>query len=135
MALSRKAKLRFACEAERLLALSRPTLAAELLNNLLANAITYNRRGGTIKIEVIDHEHGPLVAIEDAGPGIPLADRERVFERFTRLQPEADRSGTGLGLSIVKALADAIGAEVSLHDGRGGKGLRAEVRFPASMQE
>ena len=69
----------------------------------------------------------------DDGPGIPEADRERVFERFTRLDDARDRhsGGAGLGLAIVKELVLARGGEIRLvHAALGG--LRVEVELPAS---
>jgi signal transduction histidine kinase len=69
--------------------------------------------------------------VDDDGPGIPEADRERVFERFERLDEARDRGtgGTGLGLAIVREVARAHGGDVTLSEGPLG-GLRVEVRFP-----
>jgi signal transduction histidine kinase len=72
--------------------------------------------------------------VTDTGPGIPAAERERVFERFHRgMHADGAARGTGssgLGLSIVRRIADAHGATVTLEDGTGGKGLVVRVRFP-----
>jgi len=130
LALKKKAVLQFDASQETIFAPTQETLAEELLGNLLTNAITYNDRGGIVHIEVLERQGHPVVVIEDDGPGIPVVDREKVFERFTRLHPDRDRAGTGLGMSIVKALADAIGATVYLRDGELTKGLRVEVLFP-----
>lgn len=104
-----------------------PALATELLANLIDNAIRHGGAGGMVRVGL---EPGPVVAVEDAGPGIPPAERERVFARFARLSDYGAHGGSGLGLSIARSLAQAIGAEVALEDGPGGVGLRATVRFP-----
>jgi two-component system sensor histidine kinase TctE len=70
--------------------------------------------------------------IEDDGPGIPLAHRERVFERFYRMPGNLDRDGSGLGLSIVQALSRRMGAPVNLETPASGRGLKAVIRFRAA---
>jgi two-component system sensor histidine kinase TctE len=62
------------------------------------------------------------VEIEDDGPGIPEAERERVWERFYRVDATAHHDGSGLGLSIVRALSERMGARVTLKAGTGGRG-------------
>lgn len=104
-----------------------PALAIELLSNLVDNAV---RHGGPGHVRVI-LEDGPAIAVEDDGAGIPIAERGRAFERFTRLRAR-HAEGSGLGLSIARALAGAIGATLTLEDGPAGRGLRAVVRFPSS---
>jgi two-component system OmpR family sensor kinase/two-component system sensor histidine kinase QseC len=69
-----------------------------------------------------------LLLVDDAGPGIPEADRQRVFDRFYR-RAEGGESGSGLGLAIVRSVAAAHGASVSLESSPGG-GLRVGLRFP-----
>ena len=128
-ALKHKAQLQFTAPAKALLVTSHPTWLSEMLSNILDNAIRYNKPGGEVRIEITEGPGEVVVAIEDEGPGIAPADRERVFERFTRLHPERNRIGTGLGLPVVKALAGVAGAEIRLGDAAGGKGLRVELRF------
>jgi two-component system OmpR family sensor kinase len=100
-----------------------------LLRNLLDNAVKYTPPGGRIDIAV-EAEPGALcLRVEDSGPGIPEAERERVLDRFYRV-PGTDAAGSGLGLAIVKAIADAHGAALSLgHSPRLG-GLLVELRLP-----
>ncbi|WP_434622941.1 sensor histidine kinase [Azospirillum sp. B2RO_4] len=107
-------------------AVGNPVLVGELLGNLLDNAIRYNRPGGTVTVRVGE---GPVLEVEDDGPGIPEAERERVFERFYRLDRpgEPPRTGSGLGLAIVRALADRLGAVVRLDAGPDGRGLKVTV--------
>jgi two-component system sensor histidine kinase TctE len=110
-------------------------LASELVRNLVDNAICYCPRGSHISIRVTATGDRAQVAVEDDGPGIPQADRSKVFQRFYRLARDSDRAGSGLGLPIVRALAERMGAEVRLHAGANGRGLLAVTAFqrvPAS---
>ncbi len=96
-----------------------------LVRNLVDNAIRHTTTGSTVMVRV---EPGTLV-VDDAGPGIPEADRARVFDRFYRRANEG--SGSGLGLAIVERVAAAHGARVTLGDSPAG-GLRVTVAFGAS---
>jgi signal transduction histidine kinase len=99
--------------------------------NLVDNAALHART--EVTVDVRDAPGGGVtLTVADDGPGIPAAARERVFERFTRLDEARDRDagGTGLGLSIVRELVRAHGGEVRLEDN--GPGVRAVVRLPAS---
>lgn len=111
------------------MAMGQPTLSAELIGNLLDNAIRYNRPGGTVSIRLLNGTDGPLVEIDDDGPGIPEQEREKVWDRFYRVQGQTKVSGTGLGLPIARALAERMGATIELADGRSGRGLSVVVRF------
>ena len=74
-----------------------------------------------------------MFTVSDDGPGIPTADRERVFERFHRLDRARTRGpggGSGLGLAIVRAIAEAHGGTVRAVDPRDGRGARFELRLP-----
>lgn len=86
-----------------------------ILKNLLHNAIQYTPEGGHVDLS-LETQHGKvIIKIIDAGPGIPEAERERVFDPFYRVMGN-DKQGSGLGLSIVKTIAERIGAEIHLHD-------------------
>jgi len=103
----------------------RPAVAA-LVRNLLDNAVRYSPAGSRVDVSVAAEGRQAVFRVDDAGPGIPPADRERVFDRFYRRS--ANEDGTGLGLAIVRSVADRHGATVTLADSPGG-GLRASVRF------
>jgi two-component system sensor histidine kinase TctE len=104
-------------------------LISEIAANLIDNAIRYNGRGGTLAVRVLADRHHARIEIEDSGPGIPAAERARVFERFYRIPRKGAPEGSGLGLAIVRALADRLGAEIKLSDRAQGPGLIATVEF------
>lgn len=105
-------------------------LATELISNLIDNAIRYAGKGAHIAVSVVLTGTSIRVIVEDNGPGIRPADREKAFTRFTRLDASADRSGSGLGLPIARALAQALSATLRLETAAGGRGLRAVATFP-----
>jgi len=114
-----------------------------LLNNLVDNALRHTPAGGQVDVEAAMKEGSPRLSISDSGPGIPEADRQRVFDRFYRGQAAEPASvltnagegsspdGSGLGLAIVRAVAERHGAGITLDDGPRG-GLRVSLTFPAS---
>jgi signal transduction histidine kinase len=104
-----------------------------ILGNLVGNAA---RLSGQVRLAAVRRGEWVVISVEDDGPGIAVADRERVFERFTRLDEARARDvgGAGLGLPIVRALARARGGDVTLHEAASG-GLRAEVELPAWLVE
>lgn len=116
--------------------LGHPLLVGEIIGNLLDNAVYYNRVGGTVTVRIVCESTSTWAELEDDGPGIPPAERAKVFERFYRLAWKKGPEGSGLGLAIVRALADRLGAAVTLNDRAGGRpGLLARVLFrgvPAS---
>jgi two-component system OmpR family sensor kinase len=102
-----------------------------LLRNLVDNAVRYTPPGGRVDVTVDSTAAGPRLTVTDDGPGIPPAERLRVFDRFYR-RAGTTPTGSGLGLAIVKAIADAHGASVTLGDGADGKGLAVTVAFRAA---
>lgn len=100
-----------------------------LMRNLAINAIRYTPAGGRVELSIATRGSDAVIEVNDSGPGIPLAERARVFERFVRL-PGTHSSGVGLGLSIVRTVADAHGARVELGDSPLG-GLRVVVTLVA----
>ncbi len=111
--------------------LGAPDALEGMVDNLLANAV----RHATARVRIgLGEERGCVtLTIDDDGPGVPPAERERVFERFTRLDEARSRAdgGSGLGLAIVRAAVDAHGGEVAMAEAPLG-GARVVVRLPAS---
>ncbi|MGH8444035.1 MAG: sensor histidine kinase, partial [Solimonas sp.] len=104
-------------------------LLAEVIGNLLDNAIRYSARedGGTVTVRVGRRGERAFVQVDDKGPGIAEAQRATVFERFSRLPATQHIAGSGLGLSIVRALVEKQGGSIELADNPDGGGLRATV--------
>ncbi|MBO9352424.1 HAMP domain-containing protein [Bordetella petrii] len=91
-------------------------LLAELLNNLVDNALRYTPPGGHITVRVRATPTHAVLEVEDSGPGIAPEEHERVFDRFYRvLGTQAE--GSGLGLAIVREIAQKHGAQVQIHEG------------------
>jgi two-component system OmpR family sensor kinase len=107
-----------------------PASLAILLSNLIDNALRYTPRGGRIDVAVDRDDGGATLSVTDNGPGIPVEDRERVFDRFFRGSDQHEQ-GSGLGLSIVKRIADAHHAVIDLDEAPQGSGLVVRVHFPA----
>jgi two-component system, OmpR family, sensor kinase len=99
-----------------------------LLASLVDNAVRYTPAGGRVDAAAGMGPGGPFLEVVDTGPGIPAAERPRVFDRFYRVAGTG-APGSGLGLAIVKAIADRHGAAVALGDAPGG-GLAVRVDFP-----
>jgi len=96
--------------------------------NLLDNAARHSPVGGRVLLTACERDDALVLEVSDEGPGIAAAERERVFERFTRGEP-ATGGGTGLGLAIANEIALAHAGAFSITDAPGG-GARFEMRFP-----
>ena len=111
-------------------------LLSQAVSNLVENAIKYTPSGGAITLRLRKLRAGRTeISITDTGPGIPPEDRDRVKERFVRLEKSRTAPGSGLGLALVDAVADLHRAKFELSDGPGGEGsempgLRAALIFP-----
>lgn len=106
-----------------------PQILEEIVYNLCDNAVAYNKDGGKVTVTVEARTGGPRLTVEDTGVGISPEARERVFERFYRVDKSHSSGGTGLGLSIVKHGASYLGATVELHS-EVGKGSTFVLNFP-----
>lgn len=106
-----------------------PEALRRVVANLVDNAVRH--ASSSVVLAAVPEAGRHLVTVTDDGPGIPAADRERVFDRFTRLDDARDRDagGSGLGLAIARELVHRHGGTIRLADA--GPGLRAEVRLPA----
>jgi two-component system sensor histidine kinase TctE len=106
-------------------------ILGELVTNLVDNALRYTPSGGIVNVAVVPEPGRVVLTVEDNGPGIPPAERERVFERFYRLH-DRDSEGSGLGLAIVREIARSHGARITLATASGGRGLLVRVDFSFS---
>jgi len=106
-----------------------PVMVREVVANLLDNAIRYTPAGGVVTLRVNHLDDATELIVEDDGPGIAPELRERVFERFFRID-NVDSSGAGLGLPIVRQFAQRMGAQVELRTPEQGPGLAVSVRWP-----
>jgi signal transduction histidine kinase len=108
-------------------------LLAQLVRNLVDNAARHARTGISVAVSSDGHGATASLTVDDDGDGIPVAERNRVFERFVRLDDARarDTGGSGLGLSIVREIAHAHGGEVLAEDAPSG-GARLRVELPAA---
>lgn len=112
---------------------------AQALANLLDNAVKYTPEGGAIMLRMRRRASGEVeFSITDTGPGVPPVDRERVVQRFVRLENSRNQPGAGLGLSLVAAVAQAHDGRLDLDEGPGeingqGPGLRVAFVLPRAV--
>ena len=106
-------------------------LIEELIYNLCDNAIRYNNRGGSVSVKAGRDGGQAFLEVTDTGIGISAEHRDRIFERFYRVDKSRSREtgGTGLGLAIVKHIASRHGAQILLESEKG-KGTKIRVVFP-----
>lgn len=131
--------LEFSAEIERGLMISgnQPFLA-QALANIIDNAIKYTPTGGAVMLRARRRSSGEIeYSVTDTGPGVPEGDRERVIERFVRLDNSRTEAGSGLGLALVGAVMEAHGGRILLDEGPGeyggfGPGLRVALVLPAA---
>jgi two-component system, OmpR family, sensor kinase len=100
-----------------------------LMRNLLDNAVKYTPAGGRVDLEIVREAGAMRLTVEDSGPGIADADRERVLDRFYRVAG-TETTGSGLGLAIVRSIAEMHGASLRLGRSERLGGLRVDVVFP-----
>ena len=112
-----------------------PQLLESIVYNLTDNAIKYNRQGGTVKVSAGRSAEGVRLCVADTGIGIPPEHRERIFERFYRVDKSRSKElgGTGLGLSIVKHAARLHNAKIELQSAEG-EGTTITVVFPETKE-
>jgi len=115
--------------APRLFIVGDRELLPQLFSNLIENALRHSPKGSRIDVQANVVPEGAEVLIADNGPGIPLDMREKVFQRFFRLERSRTTEGTGLGLSLAGAISAQHGARIELSDNH--PGLRVRLIFPA----
>jgi two-component system, OmpR family, phosphate regulon sensor histidine kinase PhoR len=107
------------------------SLLREVLQNLLDNAVQYTQPGGKITLSAAPRDSEVVVTVADTGIGIPVAEKERIFERFYRVDAARSREvgGTGLGLSIAKHIVEAHGGRIWV-DSSVGQGSQFHFSIP-----
>ncbi len=105
-------------------------LLAQSITNLIDNALKYACDADCIEIRTERLADGVACSVRDFGPGVPAADREKVLDRYVRLDSSRSKPGTGLGLSFVAAVVELHGAKLELSDAE--PGLRVRIVFPVA---
>jgi len=127
---ARRRKIDYRCSVE-----SKPVIVSDgdrvlqIISNLLSNAFRWTPDGGKIELELKAVDGTVCVAVDDSGPGIPAAERERIFRPFW----SRDGGGTGLGLAIARELASALGGRIQLETSPE-QGSRFELVLPAQPE-
>ncbi len=106
-----------------------PLRLHQVIENLVSNALKFSPPDGRVWLVVRVTDQGQTWEVRDQGPGIPVAEQGRIFERFYRAQAAKAKPGTGLGLAIVKHLCRLMGGEVTV-DSRPGEGATFRVMLP-----
>ncbi len=111
-----------------------PEDVRSIVANLLENAVRYNRPGGTVTVRVTRHDGRVALEVADTGEGIAPDERERVFERFYRVDKARSRAagGTGLGLALVRHAVQRLGGTITL-DSEVGAGSTFRVELPVTQ--
>ena len=109
----------------------------QVMFNLMENAIKYNLPGGSVTVTARREGMQVILTVADTGVGIPEDEREKIFDRFYRVDKARSRAagGTGLGLSIVWEMVHLHGGSIIVRPGEGGKGTCFELEFPAAPEE
>jgi signal transduction histidine kinase len=122
-------------DIEPAVALGNPESARQVLMNLIDNAVKYGPAGQTIRIGVREDDRNVQFWVDDAGPGVPEADRERVWQPFMRLETPGDAtSGTGIGLTIARGLVLQMRGRIEIGDSPSG-GARVAFFLPRWLPE
>ncbi|HEY0945952.1 MAG TPA: HAMP domain-containing sensor histidine kinase [Opitutaceae bacterium] len=101
----------------------------QAIANLVDNAVKYTPGGGVVTVTVMVEDDGAVLRVRDTGPGVPAAEQPRVWERLYRGDQSRSQSGLGLGLSLVRAIVEAHGGRVAMHNAPEG-GAVFEIRLP-----
>lgn len=89
-----------------------PVRLRQALDNLVSNALRHGGPDGGVRVSATSHGGLVLLSVSDSGPGVPIADQDRIFDAGVRL--DASRAGSGLGLAIARAIAEAHGGQLTL---------------------
>ncbi len=104
----------------------------QVILNIVSNAIKYTANHGKIEIESYETNNNLIIKVSDNGIGIPEEDKDRIFERFYRVEKGRSREagGTGLGLAIAKEIIEAHGGQIILNS-NSGEGTSVELFIPS----
>lgn len=116
--------------AENVSVMGDRALLQQLFTNLIENALTHTPPGASLTVSLTRVEDGFEAVVQDDGPGVPRSERERIFDRFYRLEKSRTTAGTGLGLSLVRAIALAHDLTLAVGDAK--PGLRITVGHGSS---
>jgi PAS domain S-box-containing protein len=105
----------------------------QVVVNLLANAVRHSPTGGTITVDEIDCDDHLEISIEDEGPGVPVDERETIFQKFKQARSNDYKGGSGLGLSICKLIVEQHGGKIWVEAASGG-GSRFVVHLPKTVE-
>ena len=114
-----------------------PDRLAQVLGNLLSNALRHTSPGGTVTVSAATHGSTMEIAVADDGEGFTAEDRSRLFERFFRADSSRTRenSGSGIGLTISRALVDAHGGTMTAASEGPGRGATFTIRLPRAIAD
>jgi signal transduction histidine kinase len=105
---------------------------AQVVTNLISNAIKYTPSGGKIRVKTQVNNGGIEIIVQDSGVGIPVEDLPHIFERFYQVdKARGPRRGTGLGLAITQEIVQAHGGTISATSAGAGKGSTFTVWLPS----
>jgi two-component system, OmpR family, phosphate regulon sensor histidine kinase PhoR len=107
---------------------------AQVVTNLVANAVKFTEPGGEVGVDLRREGDRAVLAVADTGIGIPAEDSDRLFQRFFRARNATDAAipGTGLGLAICKGIVDAHGGEIAV-ESETGRGTTLRVSLPMTI--
>lgn len=109
------------------------------INNIISNALKFVGEGGMVRVEIdADHENNVVLTVADDGPGIPVADRQRVFDKFSQSASNARYQGSGLGLFNAAAIVRMHDGQITVQDGIDGRGVSFTMKIPtvpAALQQ
>jgi len=133
---AKQQRIEFDRKGDRRLVLADPTLTAQVLENLISNAVKYSPSDKTIRVGLTATEDAVRCEVRDEGPGLSEADQRRLFEKFARLsaRPTGGEPSVGLGLSIVKKMVESMRGRVFC-ESELGKGATFIVELPSVHEE